>query len=99
MTTRALLSEKEIFDFLQNQTEWKLNNNKLERDFTFKSFVAAFGFMSQVALEAEKLNHHPQWTNVYNKVNVVLSTHDLNGISHLDLKLAQKINKIFNHGI
>ena len=99
MNQRVLLSEKEIIDFIENQTEWKLNKNSLERNFTFKSFVAAFGFMSQVALEAEKMNHHPNWTNVYNKVSITLNTHDLNGISNWDLLLAQKINKIFNHGI
>lgn len=99
MNERVLLSEKEIQDFIENQSDWRYHHKSLERDFNFKTFVAAFGFMSQVALEAEKMNHHPQWTNVYNKVNIVLSTHDLNGISHLDLKLAQKINKIFNHGI
>lgn len=61
----------------------------IRRAFAFKSFNAAFGFMTRVALAAEKLNHHPEWSNVYNKVEIVLTTHDAGGLTALDVKLAR----------
>jgi 4a-hydroxytetrahydrobiopterin dehydratase len=64
------------------------------RSFKFADFGAAFGFMAQVALVAERMNHHPEWFNVYNKVDVTLSTHDAGGLSALDLELAQAIERI-----
>ncbi len=64
------------------------------RSYKFASFNEAFGFMSRVALAAEKLDHHPEWFNVYNKVDVTLATHDADGITELDIKLAQKMNWI-----
>ena len=64
------------------------------RSYKFASFNEAFGFMSRVALAAEKLDHHPEWFNVYNKVDVTLATHDADGITELDIKLAQKMNRI-----
>ncbi len=64
----------------------------ITRSFTFKSFNEAFGFMSRVALAAEKMDHHPEWSNVYNKVDVVLSTHSAQGITELDVKLAAKMD-------
>jgi 4a-hydroxytetrahydrobiopterin dehydratase len=73
---------------------WKVVNGKLNKSFEFKDFVEAFGFMTKVAMQAEKMNHHPEWFNVYNKVNIDLVTHDLNGISNYDMKLANAINKI-----
>ncbi len=63
------------------------------RSFTFKSFNEAFGFMAQVALHAEKMDHHPEWFNVYNRVDVTLSTHDCGGLSQKDLDLAAKIER------
>lgn len=60
----------------------------IEREFRFADFNAAFGFMSRVALQAEKLDHHPEWFNVYNRVKVVLSTHDVGGLSRKDVVLA-----------
>ncbi|MBR0564836.1 4a-hydroxytetrahydrobiopterin dehydratase [Azoarcus sp. L1K30] len=60
----------------------------IEREFRFADFNAAFGFMSRVALQAEKLDHHPEWFNVYNRVKVVLSTHDVGGLSRKDVALA-----------
>lgn len=65
----------------------------IQRDFVFKSFNAAFGFMTRVALRAEKINHHPEWFNVYNKVSIVLTTHDEGGLSEKDYTLAKFINK------
>jgi 4a-hydroxytetrahydrobiopterin dehydratase len=64
----------------------------IEKTFKFKSFSEAWGFMSRVALAAEKLNHHPEWFNVYNRVDILLSTHDCGGLSALDIKLAKRID-------
>jgi 4a-hydroxytetrahydrobiopterin dehydratase len=66
----------------------------ISRSYKFASFNEAFGFMSRVALAAEKLDHHPEWFNVYNKVDVTLATHDADGVTELDIKLAQKMNRI-----
>ena len=76
---------------------WKEKENRLERKFEFENFVGAFAFMTQVALVAEKMNHHPEWSNVYNKVEVRLSTHDAgNVITAKDRELAASIDKIYS---
>lgn len=79
-----------------NETNmWKEENNKLYRKFQFKDFSAAFAFMTRVALAAEKMDHHPLWTNVYNTVEVWLSTHDAGDVvTDKDRKLAEKIDKL-----
>ena len=75
---------------------WEENNNKLQRTFTFKDFVHAFSFMTRIAFIAEKMNHHPEWSNVWNKVSVSLSTHDAGDIvTDKDRKLADAIDKVF----
>jgi len=75
---------------------WTEENNSLNRTFEFKNFVEAWGFMSQVAIVAEKLNHHPDWSNVYNKVTIRLSTHDAgNIVTEQDRNLATQIDQIF----
>ncbi|MEP1446607.1 MAG: 4a-hydroxytetrahydrobiopterin dehydratase [Paraglaciecola sp.] len=76
---------------LEDEQKWCISDEKLSKTFKFKSFIRAFGWMSQIAIWAEKLNHHPEWFNVYNKVEVQLTTHDVGGISELDFKLAQKM--------
>lgn len=73
---------------------WRIQAEKLHRTFKFPNFVAAFAFMTQVAMLAEKANHHPEWCNVYNKVIIDLTTHDAGGISQKDFDLAQKITKL-----
>ena len=74
---------------------WKEENNKLSRSFTFKNFIEAFAFMSKVALIAEKMGHHPNWSNVYNKVEIGLFTHDAgNTVTEKDRKLAGEIDKL-----
>ena len=73
---------------------WKEENNKLYRAFTFKNFSEAFAFMTRIALEAEKMDHHPLWTNVYNKVEIWLSTHDAGDVvTEKDRKLAKAIDR------
>lgn len=75
--------------------DWKEENNALKKTFQFSTFVDAFGFMSQVAIIAEKLNHHPTWTNTYNVVSFQLTTHDAgNVVTDKDRKLAEEIDKI-----
>ena len=72
---------------------WKEEGNKLKKTFEFKDFVEAFGFMSQVAIVAEKMNHHPNWSNVYNTVSFELNTHDAGDVvTEKDHKLAQAID-------
>ncbi len=74
---------------------WEEKNNKLYKIFDFKDFSEAFAFMSRVALAAEKMNHHPKWTNEYNKVEIWLSTHDAgNIVTQKDRTLAEKIDKL-----
>jgi len=75
---------------------WKEEDNKLKKSFEFKNFSEAFSFMTRVALEAEKMNHHPWWSNVYNKVEIELNTHDAGDkVTDKDHKLAKAIDKIF----
>ena len=74
---------------------WKEENNRLKKTFTFKDFSEAFAFMTRVALIAEKMNHHPTWTNSWNKVSIELSTHDAGDVvTDLDRKLSQAIDKL-----
>lgn len=76
---------------------WKEGKNKLTRTFEFKDFVEAFGFMSQVAITAEKMNHHPNWSNVYNQVTIDLSTHDAgNIVTNKDRELAAAIDQLIS---
>jgi len=76
---------------------WKEENNSLSKEFIFKDFVSAFAWMTQVAIWAEKMNHHPEWSNVWNKVSVKLTTHDAgNVITDADRSLAAKMDEIFN---
>ncbi len=86
------LSDKEVRKRLVELKQWSLVDGKLRREFKFADFVRAFGFMSSAAIEAEKLNHHPEWSNVYNKVTVNLVTHSAKGITELDFKLAKKLD-------
>ncbi len=76
-------------------TNWKIEKDSLYRKFTFKDFSEAFAFMTRVALIAEKMDHHPKWTNVYNTVEIWLSTHDAgNKITEKDRQLAEKIDAL-----
>ncbi|MGX1307891.1 4a-hydroxytetrahydrobiopterin dehydratase [Amorphus suaedae] len=75
---------------------WSLMNGRdaLTKTFTFRNFREAFGFMTQVALYAEKIDHHPEWSNVYKTVTVTLSTHDAGGLTDLDVRMAKEMNKL-----
>jgi 4a-hydroxytetrahydrobiopterin dehydratase len=75
---------------------WEIKDGKLHREFRFGSFVEAFGFMAQVALLAETLAHHPEWSNVYNRVTIDLTTHDCGGLSDLDSELAGRISALLD---
>lgn len=86
MATRA--SHEQLEKFCHHHHQWTIKYGKLHREYQFKNFVQAFGFMSQVALLAEKANHHPEWFNVYNKVVVDLMTHDSQAITDKDIDLA-----------
>lgn len=82
------LSDAEVQEKLKELPGWELSDGKLTREFHFANFVDAFGFMTRAAIEAEKMNHHPEWFNVYNKVTVQLTTHEADGISERDFSLA-----------
>ncbi len=86
------LSDGEIQSALAERSEWELKEGKLHRDFKFGDFVEAFGFMSRVAVHAEKMGHHPELFNVYNNVSIDLTTHDVGGLSDYDFELAETID-------
>ena len=88
------LSEADVATRLKSLSTWSLQAGKLHREFKFADFVSAFGFMASCALVAERMNHHPEWFNVYNKVVVDLATHDVGGISEKDFELAAAMDKL-----
>lgn len=88
------LSSIIIEENLEKLADWNIDLQKLHRHFVFENFVEAFGFMSRVALVAEAMDHHPEWSNVYNHVDIYLTTHDAGGISERDFTLATQINKL-----
>lgn len=88
------LTPNDIQQQLMQHPQWRLEKEKLFRSLVFKDFNEAFGFMSRVALLAEAMNHHPEWFNVWNRVDIQLTTHDAGGISALDFELAAKIDAL-----
>ena len=86
---RKKLTDTEIQENLEQLNGWTVENGKLHKELQFDTFVTAFGFMAQLALIAESMNHHPEWFNVYNRVTIDLMTHDAGGISELDFELAK----------
>jgi 4a-hydroxytetrahydrobiopterin dehydratase len=88
------LSEEQIKAELQGLQGWSVVNGKLHKDFVFDDFIGAFGFMSKAALHIEKMNHHPEWFNVYNKIAIDLVTHDAGGITQNDVSLARTLNSL-----
>ena len=89
-----LLLAEEVAARLQNLPGWSLDDGKLYRSFRFADFRRAFAFMTGAALAAERLNHHPEWFNVWSKVDVHLNTHEAGGITELDFQLAQAMNEL-----
>jgi len=92
---RQKLTETELAEQLGQLASWSVVNSKLHRELTFPNFVAAFGFMTSVALVAERMNHHPEWFNVYGTVTVNLTTHDAGGITALDFELARHVDALY----
>lgn len=91
---RQMLTPDELQSALHQLPGWSIHGNKLHREFTFPDFGYAFGFMAVAALHIEKINHHPEWLNVYNRVVVDLTTHDAGGLTANDIELARLLDGI-----
>ncbi len=89
-----VLSKDEVARELSTLAGWSVRGEKLHKDYEFSSFNEAFGFMTRAAMEIEKMNHHPEWFNVYNKLSVDLTTHDAGGITKNDIMLARILNSL-----
>ncbi|MCB8928404.1 MAG: 4a-hydroxytetrahydrobiopterin dehydratase [Ardenticatenaceae bacterium] len=93
--TKQKLSNEAIHKALADLPGWELQDGKLHKQYKFDTFAQALGWMVAAGIQADKMDHHPEWTNVYNKVTVSLVTHDLdNAISNLDVELAQKMDAL-----
>lgn len=90
------LSDKEINEKLESLEGWSYSGNGIQTSFEFESFKEAFTLMTRIAFEAEAQQHHPNWTNVYNQLEITLSTHDAGGVTEKDFKLAYAIEEIVN---
>jgi 4a-hydroxytetrahydrobiopterin dehydratase len=88
------LSQTDIDEELKSLPGWSVVNEKLHKEFQFDSFNQAFGFMTRAAMEIEKMNHHPEWFNVYNKITIELTTHDAGGITKNDVNLSKILNSL-----
>jgi 4a-hydroxytetrahydrobiopterin dehydratase len=88
------LSQIDIDEQLKDLPGWSIVNEKLHKEFQFESFNQAFGFMTRAAMEIEKINHHPEWFNVYNRITIELTTHDAGGITKNDINLARILNSL-----
>lgn len=91
------LTSAEKQQYLQDAPEWKVMEQRdaIQKTFVFQDFLGAMKFMNQVAVVAEKMNHHPEWFNVFNRVEITLSTHDASGLTILDFELAKEIEAIY----
>lgn len=90
------LSEEEINDHLETLEGWTYSDNAIHTSFEFENFKEAFTLMTRIAFEAEAQQHHPEWSNIYNELEISLSTHDAGGVTEKDVKLAKTIEKIVN---
>lgn len=90
----AKLTDAQIAEHMEALPGWELGGDRIKRTFRFKDFVEAFGWMSSVALVAERMNHHPEWRNVWATVEVELSTHDAGGLTERDMKLAAEMDAL-----
>jgi 4a-hydroxytetrahydrobiopterin dehydratase len=91
---RRPLSAEEIAGVVAELDGWDLDGVSLHRQFVFANFVEAFGFMARVALIAEKLDHHPNWSNVYNRVDIAVTTHDAGGLTALDVEFVRRVDAL-----
>ena len=94
MTSDARLSPQQVDAMLADLPGWEVSNKQLHRRFVFPDFSHAIAFMMRTALVCEQLNHHPNWYNVYGRVDVQLWTHDAGGVTGLDIRMAQQMNEI-----
>ena len=92
----SLIEKNQLDSFIEKNPSWIIDNKTIKKEFKFENFIEAFGFMSKVALLSEKIDHHPDWQNIYNKVKINLTTHDKGGITTNDIKLAESIDKLIN---
>jgi 4a-hydroxytetrahydrobiopterin dehydratase len=95
MSGKDRLDDAAVRSRLEQLDGWALEKGQIRRSFEFEDFVQAFSFMTAVALAAERMNHHPDWSNVYNRVDISLSSHDVDGLSERDFKLAGRIDSLF----
>jgi 4a-hydroxytetrahydrobiopterin dehydratase len=95
---RRKLTNTELEASLEALSDWELKDNKLHKTFVFGSFAEAIGWMTSVAIFADKIDHHPEWSNIYNRVTVDLLTHDLGAISTLDIDLAKRMQELSRQG-
>ena len=92
----SLIEKNQLDSFIEKNPSWIIDNKTIKKEFKFENFIEAFGFMSKVALLSEKIDHHPDWQNIYNKVKINLTTHDKGGITTNDINLAESIDKLIN---
>ena len=92
----SIIEKSQLDSFTEKNPSWIIDNKTIKKEFKFDNFIDAFGFMSKVALLSEKMDHHPDWQNTYNKVKIILTTHDKGGITTNDTKLAESIDKLIN---
>ena len=90
----TLLTDAEIADLVKSHPDWKLDGKVLKRLYVFDDFSAAFAFMTRVALIAEKLGHHPEWSNVYNRVEIGITSHDVGGLSSTDSEFIRLVDAL-----
>ncbi|MEO5839970.1 MAG: 4a-hydroxytetrahydrobiopterin dehydratase [Acidimicrobiales bacterium] len=93
---RRPLSPDEVAHLVASLDGWELDGATLRRQLVFDSFVPAFGFMAQVALIAERLDHHPNWSNVYNRVDIAVTTHDAGGLTALDFEFVRQVDAVLS---
>ena len=92
-----LLTKDETLSLPLKLPLWRVSDTSIEREFIFENFIQAFGFISQIALSAERMDHHPNWSNVYSRVTIELTTHDQGGLTHLDIDLARSISLLHDN--
>ncbi len=92
----SLIEQNQLDYFIEKNPSWMIDNKTIKKEFKFDNFIDAFGFMSKVALLSEKMDHHPNWQNTYNKVTIELTTHDKGGITINDIQLAESIDELID---